>query len=821
MKIKHALLPLAISVAIAGSLAAPVFAQADNALEIAKRADTLRAARDWAGAEKAYTQFLAFKPEHASARLNRAMCRIHLGRNADAIADISSGLVLNSLSVNSASDAAISFTNRGVAWNNTGQPLRALVDCLNATRIDPNYAAGWSVLGDAWYALGNLEQANICAEKAHALNAGFTTSYTASGAASNAAGHRAVDDKADTTDRFKEAFAAAAKGENEKALALYSEIIEIHPLDGAAWGNRAILHSNANRIDAAIADFTTAITVSGINKSNKAQANNLANRSQLYSGRSQYAEAVADLQLAAKVNPEDTQVPDLLKTALANRDSQPSAALPAIERAKILLAQAKEFKGGLFDKNGAQKDAVALLDKLNTEEPNNAEGWYLRGVVEEIRPLMLLGRDEKALAFYEKALALNDSLPDAHVRRAKQLMAGFPISDVDRKKALADYDRAIALGVKDATLFVARSRARSSAEDSAGALADLNEALKLEPKNTDYLRDRAGALEVLKRWKDAIADRTALLDLKPDASSFSMRGADYVELKDWAHAFGDFDKAIALQPDDADYYYDRAVAYRKNGQKEKALADFRKARTLSPDYPEIAADLSNEAALEKVRHNLGHMMRGLRKANDAMVDAIGNVNKAQRQKDKAAARLQRLLAGDKRTDDEILKSFDTDKSLGILDEEDYLDRGRILAKQEKYTEAIADFTMAIGLKKDYHEAYNLRGVCYENKKEYEKAFADYDKAVSIKPKSSEYLRNRGDVHYELLRFDQAWSDYDRAVQSDPKEAVNYFKRGNASFQRKNYDEAISDYDKALELDPRLETAAKNREIAKRRKAAGG
>ncbi|MGC4043167.1 MAG: tetratricopeptide repeat protein [Armatimonas sp.] len=400
-------------------------------------------------------------------------------------------------------------------------------------------------------------------------------------------------------------------------------------------------------------------------------------------------------------------------------------------------------------------------------------------------------------------------------------MAGFSTSDDDRKKALADYDRAIALGVKDAALFVERSRARSYGSDSAGALADLNEALKLEPNNADYLRSRAGALEVLKRWKEAIADRTALLEQKPDATILSMRGADYVELKDWANAFGDFDKAIALKPDDADLYYDRAVAYRKKGSKEQALADFHKARTLSPDYPEIAADLSNEAALEKVRHNLGHMMRAVTKASEAMNDAIGNVGKAQRQKDKAAARLQRLLGGDKRTDEEILKSFDIDTSLGTLDEEDYLDRGRILAKQGKYDDAIADLSKAIALKKDFDKAYNLRGICYENKKEYEKAFADYDKAVSIQPKFSEYLRNRGDMHYQLQRFEQAWSDYDGAVQSAPKDAVNYFKRGNASFQRKNYDDAIADYDKALELDPMLEQAAKNREVAKRRKAAGG
>ena len=71
------------------------------------------------------------------------------------------------------------------------------------------------------------------------------------------------------------------------------------------------------------------------------------------------------------------------------------------------------------------------------------------------------------------------------------------------------------------------------------------------------------------------------------------------------------------------------------------------------------------------------------------------------------------------------------------------------------------------------------------------------------------------------RFDAARSDYDKAIAYDPKEALNYFKRGNASFQRGKFDDAINDYTKALELQPDLKAAADNREVAKRRKAAGG
>ncbi|WP_309710182.1 tetratricopeptide repeat protein [Armatimonas sp.] len=77
------------------------------------------------------------------------------------------------------------------------------------------------------------------------------------------------------------------------------------------------------------------------------------------------------------------------------------------------------------------------------------------------------------------------------------------------------------------------------------------------------------------------------------------------------------------------------------------------------------------------------------------------------------------------------------------------------------------------------------------------------------------------MHYELKRFNEAWADYDKAIADDPKEALNYFKRGNASFQCGKFDDAINDYTKALELKPDMRAVADNREVAKRRKAAGG
>lgn len=152
--------------------------------------------------------------------------------------------------------------------------------------------------------------------------------------------------------------------------------------------------------------------------------------------------------------------------------------------------------------------------------------------------------------------------------------------------------------------------------------------------------------------------------------------------------------------------------------------------------------------------------------------------------------------------------------------EDTLNRAKAYARQDKLDLAIDECNKALSLKKDYHEAYNWRGICYETKKEFAKAFSDYDKAVALQPSNRVYIRNRGDMHYELKRYEDAWSDYNKAVGLEGKDHVSYFKRANASYMQGKFTDAIDDYTKCLELKPDFENAKKNREVAIKKRALG-
>lgn len=810
-------LALPLTAALVGTVSAPTLARTQESRpELMKRAEALTSAKDWAAAEPLYNKAIALDPKDAMGWLMRGFVRSQNNNLDGAIADDTSGLIALALSEGTAHLRAIAYTNRADAWRAKNEPLRALVDSIAACLSEESFAAAWSVRGDAQYLLGNLEQAKICLDKALALDKSRTRTYTEEGARKNAQNHRPLDDKADINPDFKAARAAAAAGESDKAMAGYTRIIEIQPLTPGAWGNLGNLHFNAKHYELAIADYSMAVTAAGINKIVDSQALNLMNRANAYTRLGRLAEAVNDLELAVKVKPDDTRALDLLKTARAKYAAAPSETLPPLERAQKYFAEAE--KAGLFNSAEPRAAAKKILDELIAADPKNAAALVLRG---KLANLGMIGVVKEAREFFDRALAADPNNPDALYEHALALTSSFTATDADRAQALKELKQAVARGRTDSAARLKLADALSGARDYTAAAEQLDLVVQAEPKNPDYLVKRAVLRQQQKDWVKALTDWSQVLALKPTPGNYASRGDAYVENKQYVEAIADFDKAVMLAPKDADHLVGRARAKRLKGDRAGALADYTKAHELDATLPAVAANLSDADKAETARHDFKRLMGKIAESSKQLTESSAALIKAERAQKKAEDRLRRLLVGDKRTDAQILEEFENDLKSDVLDEEDYFDHAHVLARQEKYAQAIVDCTKAIALKADYSDAYNFRGVLYETTKDFERAFADYDKAVSIRPKSGTYLRNRGDIHYELKRFNEAWADYDKAVADDPKEALNYFKRGNASFQRGKYDDAINDYTKALELKPDMKAAADNREVAKRRKATGG
>jgi len=73
---------------------------------------------------------------------------------------------------------------------------------------------------------------------------------------------------------------------------------------------------------------------------------------------------------------------------------------------------------------------------------------------------------------------------------------------------------------------------------------------------------------------------------RPDETWFvyGMRASAYIAAKRWDEAIADLNKAIELKPDDAIAYESRGWVYEEKGEIEKAIANYREAIKLNPNF---------------------------------------------------------------------------------------------------------------------------------------------------------------------------------------------------------------------------------------------
>ncbi len=131
----------------------------------------------------------------------------------------------------------------------------------------------------------------------------------------------------------------------------------------------------------------------------------------------------------------------------------------------------------------------------------------------------------------------------------------------------------------------------------------------------------------------------------------------------------------------------------------------------------------------------------------------------------------------------------------------YNSRGVLFDGENKFREAISDFTKAIELNPNYDKAYNNRGNLLMKSNRPEDAIRDYNHSIVLKPDYYGSYKNRGNNYMSRNKPDSALADYSRAISLNPDDAETYFYRGNALRSSNRNEEALNDYQKAIQLRP--------------------
>ena len=135
----------------------------------------------------------------------------------------------------------------------------------------------------------------------------------------------------------------------------------------------------------------------------------------------------------------------------------------------------------------------------------------------------------------------------------------------------------------------------------------------------------------------------------------------------------------------------------------------------------------------------------------------------------------------------------TQKSRSLLTE------GKNKAERTDHAGAISDYTKAIEMNPQSHQAYFSRGYSKSEFLDYAGAISDYTKAIEIYPQSHQAYFFRGFAKGKLKDHAGAISDYTKAIEIYPQFHQAYFSRSIAKYKIDKKDDACKDYKTAISL----------------------
>jgi tetratricopeptide (TPR) repeat protein len=129
----------------------------------------------------------------------------------------------------------------------------------------------------------------------------------------------------------------------------------------------------------------------------------------------------------------------------------------------------------------------------------------------------------------------------------------------------------------------------------------------------------------------------------------------------------------------------------------------------------------------------------------------------------------------------------------------YIFRANFMFKNNKYKEAISDYTIALLKNSDNKYLCYDRGKCYYFEEDYSKAANDFTNAINCTLYLNSSTKNRAAAYQKLECYDKAIRDYTEIINSMDPDHSTYNNRGACYLELKKYDFALDDFNMAIEL----------------------
>ena len=231
-----------------------------------------------------------------------------------------------------------------------------------------------------------------------------------------------------------------------------------------------------------------------------------------------------------------------------------------------------------------------------------------------------------------------------------------------------------------------------------------------------------------------------------------------------------------------------------NRQMDEAIAQYRKALDIDPNYPEAHNNLA--VALAEVGKSSEAIIQ-LEEAVRLRPDYLkGHIN------------LGNLLFGAGRLDEAIVQ-FQEVLKINPYDVTVHNNLGIALAQKGRRDDAITQFQIVLNLDPANADAHFNLGVALAGKGQFNDAIAQYQAALKINPNLVTARNNLGNLLFQTGRRDDAIVEFQGALQMTPQDANLHNNLGVALAQKGRVNDAIAQFQEALRLKPGYIDAQKN------------
>jgi|GEM_PF-555487 len=365
---------------------------------------------------------------------------------------------------------------------------------------------------------------------------------------------------------------------------------------------------------------------------------------------------------------------------------------------------------------GEYQAAIADYDQAIDIDPKNAEAYNARGDAKTE-----IGQYEDAIADYRQAIRLRPN----YARAYTNLSSIFFVQG-DPKTAIQHLDQAIEADPNILSAYVDRGSRYSELGDKEKAEQNWNKSLEIPVVTVRDYTSRGYAKSRLNLKNGAIADYNQALIINPmSARAYISLGAIYYEQGNKEKAIKSLDQALAINKNSTTALVLRGEvqAYQANQPDlKKALEDYDRALAVNPNDPFI---LNNRCATLFALNNLE---KALTDCNQGLEI---NSNSASLYVERGNIRLQSKDSNGAIQDYSRAIKINADRNNELRSQAAFSNRASARMQLQDLEGAISDLNQALRLKPDAAEDYYKRGVIYGTQGKREDAITDLKKAADL------------------------------------------------------------------------------------------